>query len=95
MKQSKFGTITADPKEEKLRKILESIKTGYFVQKAELAKELGCKERVVEKWMKQWGWMKDYRVYIRQNGAAQRSMVFVNVKFKAQLLKQGIAAENY
>ena len=95
MKQVKLNTVLSDPKELKIRKILEKIKPGYFITKMELGNQMGCKDRVVEKWMSQWPWIRQYQAYIRINGTSQRTGVFLNQKYKAQLVKQGLASENY
>jgi transposase-like protein len=96
MKQKKLSSIIAsNPKEQKLRATLLSVKSGFFISKTELGKQLGCGDGAIEKWIRRWPWMKDYRVYIRPGGKQFRIAVFVNPKYKAQLLKQGIASENY
>ena len=87
--------VMGDPKEEKLRQVLGKIKSGYYMTKRELAQEIGCKDRVAEKWLRRYDWMKRYRCYMRLNGENVRTAVYVNPKFKAQLIRQNIATENY
>lgn len=80
----------------KLEKIVKSLKNGEGLTKEELSKMFNFQSsRVIEKWIKRYPILEKHRVYVPVNDGKHRVAVFVNLKYKESLLKNGKATESY
>jgi len=85
-------SLDTNPIEKKIISALKSLKHGEGLTKVELAKKLGFQETIIVKWYRTIPVIKNYRVYIKQ-GTAYRA-IFVNLKYKHELILRGKAKEN-
>jgi hypothetical protein len=75
---------------------IEGLKDGEGLTKRELAESFGFSSlAVIEKWMRVYPKLTDYVCYIQVNDGRNRTAIFVNKKYRKQLLDNKQATEIY
>jgi len=84
--------IRKHPMSKKIYDVLDELKKGEGLTKEELAQAFGYQQTVIDKWYKTIPGIKNYRVYIK-DGCSYKA-VFVNLKYKHELILRGKAKES-
>lgn len=79
-----------------VEKYISNIPNGEGLTAQELAEKFGFRSNTTtQKWVRQYPKLKEYIVYVNINSGRQRSAIFVNKKYRDELLKSGAATEIY